>query len=78
MLRSSSSRFVSEFTWNSFQLNKLDWIMAHLLFQSFDKSFSILETNREFLDLLVHRLLCHERLYPFELKEISDVFFSKY
>ena len=68
----------SELTWNSFQLNKMDWIHAHLLFQSFDKSFSILETNRELLDLFVHRLLCHERLYPFELKEISDAFFSKY
>ena len=64
----------SQLNWNNLQLNDFDSIMIHLLFESFNKSFNILEKNHELLDLFAYYFLCNERLYKFEIKSV----FKKY
>lgn len=68
----------SEISWNTFQLNHFDAIMSNLLFDSFNKTFSLLENHRELVDLFTYYLLCNESLYDFEVDKLGKMYFSTF
>lgn len=53
--------------WNQLQLIESNYIIANLLFESFNKTFKIIEKNKELLDCFAYYFLCTEILYDFEI-----------
>nr|AOC61580.1 cell division protein [Gloeotilopsis planctonica] len=62
--------------WNQVQLFNSTFQISYFLFESFNKVFSLLETNRELVDFLAYDLLCNEKKRPFEIVDISKRFFN--
>ena len=57
----------SKLNWNQIQLLESESVASYFLFESFNKSFNLLDRNREGIDSLVYSLICHESLRDFEI-----------
>nr|YP_009367484.1 cell division protein [Pseudoneochloris marina]ARK14475.1 cell division protein [Pseudoneochloris marina] len=66
----------SKINWNSIQLLETNDLVSKLLFEAFNKSFNLLEQNRELLDYLSYTLICQENLRDFEIKDYQRRFFK--
>ena len=63
--------------WNNLQVIETNSLKYKLLFSSFNKSFSLLEQNRELLDYFAYYFLCHEIIYDFEIKRFIQHYFGE-
>nr|YP_009538343.1 cell division protein [Capsosiphon fulvescens]AWX64032.1 cell division protein [Capsosiphon fulvescens]AYV89949.1 cell division protein [Capsosiphon fulvescens] len=61
--------------WNSIELFQESNLMSNLVFELFNDSFELLETNRSFLDCLVYLLLCNSSISDFSRESYSNRFF---
>lgn len=64
----------SSINWNDIYSNNRDYLSHSLLLTCFNKAFSILDKNREFLDYLASYLIQNEILRDYELKTILSDF----
>lgn len=78
-----NSEFVSKYVefsklnWNQKLVANSESTTKYFVFEAFNKVFSRLETNREFLDLLVYSLFCYENLRPFEVLNFYRRFYKE-
>ena len=64
----------ADFMWNGIASARVEKMFGQLVFESFNKSFSLIEKNRPLFDLLVHEFYLNNRMTGVEAKRIVNRF----